>query len=81
MLSKETIKQLGYSTKARDVRVRSCLVNSVYIHKPLQCLQIADNLAVPVNPRFAPFPERPIAIAVGVVLVEGLNFGGGSMER
>ena len=65
---------------ACDVRVRSSFINSVYIRKLLQCFQIADNLAVPVNPRFAPFPERVIPIAVGVILVEGLDLGGSSME-
>ena len=65
---------------ARDIRVRGCFVNGVYIRELLQCLQIADNLTVPVNPRFAVFPELLVPVVVSVILVEGFDLGGGGVK-
>lgn len=75
------IRQLGCNTLVRGVLVRSCFIDSVHIRKLLQCLQIADSLAIPVNPRFAAFLRLFIPMVVGVMLVKSLDLRGSSVER
>ena len=60
--------------------MRNCFIDSVHIRKLLQCLYIAGNLAIPVNPRFAAFPELLIPMVVSVILIEGFDLGSSSME-
>lgn len=75
------ISRLDYSTLACNVRISGCFIDSVYVRKLLQCLQVADNLTVPVNPRFATFPEILIPVMVRVILIECFDLGGCGMER
>lgn len=60
--------------------MRGRFVDGVHVRKFLQCLQVADDLAVPVDPRFTALPELLVAVVVGVVLVESFNLGGGNVE-
>jgi len=57
-----------------------CFINAVHIRKLLQRLQIADNLTIPVNPRFTVCSEVLAAMVVGVILIEGFDLGGGGVE-
>lgn len=78
--NKRKIRGLEHCEFTCDVRVGSCFVNGVYVRKFLQCLQITDNLAVPVNPRPAAILKLFISVVVGVILIECFDLGGGGMQ-
>jgi len=57
-----------------------CFIYGVHIRKFLQRLQITDNLTIPINPGFTVCSELLVAMVVGVILIEGFDLGGGSVE-